>query len=72
MADQAESPFYNKMMDKAAMRQPISKLVVCFGITSTTNILDQVKVLGLQQATKASVPLGIDDLSTAPSKGWLV
>nr|YP_010395670.1 RNA polymerase beta'' subunit [Cyathea lepifera]UQJ73745.1 RNA polymerase beta'' subunit [Cyathea lepifera] len=72
MPHQAESPFYNKMMDKAAMRQPISKLVVCFGIASTTSILDQVKVLGFQQATKASVPLGIDDLSTVPSKGWLV
>nr|YP_009490474.1 RNA polymerase beta'' subunit [Cibotium barometz]YP_010878713.1 RNA polymerase beta'' subunit [Cibotium cumingii]AWH62692.1 RNA polymerase beta'' subunit [Cibotium barometz]WHE37906.1 RNA polymerase beta'' subunit [Cibotium barometz]WHE37993.1 RNA polymerase beta'' subunit [Cibotium barometz]WHE38081.1 RNA polymerase beta'' subunit [Cibotium barometz]WHE38603.1 RNA polymerase beta'' subunit [Cibotium cumingii] len=72
MADKAESPFYNKMMDKTTMRQPISKLVVCFGIASTTNILDQVKVLGFQQATKASVPLGIDDLSTVPSKGWLV
>lgn len=72
MADQAELPFYNKMMDKAAMRQLISKLVVCFGIASTTNILDQVKVLGFQQATKASVSLGIDDLLTVPSKGWLV
>nr|YP_009746877.1 RNA polymerase beta'' subunit [Plagiogyria euphlebia]QII42523.1 RNA polymerase beta'' subunit [Plagiogyria euphlebia] len=72
MADRAESPFYNKMMDKTAMRQPISKLVVCFGVASTTNIPDQVKVLGFQQATKASVPSGIDDLSTVPSKGWLV
>nr|YP_009424113.1 RNA polymerase b''-subunit [Schizaea pectinata]APT66054.1 RNA polymerase b''-subunit [Schizaea pectinata] len=72
MADQAESPFYNKTMDRTAVRQPISKLTVHFGIAYATNILDQVKILGFQQATKASVSLGIDDLSTVPSKGWLV
>nr|YP_009691001.1 RNA polymerase beta'' subunit [Saccoloma inaequale]QEG57781.1 RNA polymerase beta'' subunit [Saccoloma inaequale] len=72
MTEQAESPFYNKTMDKITMRRLISKLVVCFGIASTTNIPDQIKVLGFQQATKASVSSGIDDLSTIPSKGWLV
>nr|AWS01008.1 RNA polymerase b''-subunit [Pilularia americana] len=72
MADQAELPFYNKTMDKTVMRQTISRLVICFGIASTTNIPDQIKVLGFQQATKASVSSGIDDLLTVPSKGWLV
>nr|YP_009690557.1 RNA polymerase beta'' subunit [Lindsaea linearis]QEG57337.1 RNA polymerase beta'' subunit [Lindsaea linearis] len=72
MTDQAESPFYNKTVDRVSMRRLISKLVVCFGVASTTNILDQVKVLGFQQATKASVSSGIDDLLTVPSKGWLV
>nr|UTS56975.1 RNA polymerase beta'' subunit [Schizaea tenella] len=72
MADQAESPFYNKTMDRTAVRQPISKLTVHFGIAYATNTLDQIKILGFQQATEASVSLGIDDLSTVPSKGWLV
>nr|YP_010444942.1 RNA polymerase beta'' subunit [Schizaea poeppigiana]UTJ90387.1 RNA polymerase beta'' subunit [Schizaea poeppigiana] len=72
MADQAESPFYNKTMDRTAVRQPIGKLTAHFGIAYATNILDQLKILGFQQATKASVSLGIDDLSTVPSKGWLV
>jgi DNA-directed RNA polymerase beta' subunit len=72
MTDQAELPFYNKTIDKTVMRQLISKLVICFGIASTTNILDQIKFLGFQQATKASVSSSIDDLSTVPSKGWLV
>ena len=34
--------------------------------------MDQVKTLGFQQATAASISLGIDDLLTIPSKGWLV
>nr|AYB71630.1 RNA polymerase beta'' subunit [Deparia lancea] len=72
MTDQAELPFCNKTMDRVAMRRLIGKLVVCFGIASTTNISDQVKILGFQQATKASVSLGIDDLLAVPSRGWLV
>nr|YP_010885991.1 RNA polymerase beta'' subunit [Athyrium deltoidofrons]WJH16196.1 RNA polymerase beta'' subunit [Athyrium deltoidofrons] len=72
MTDQTELPFCNKAMDRVAMRRLIGKLVVCFGIASTTNISDQVKILGFQQATKASVSLGIDDLLAVPSRGWLV
>nr|QJQ36589.1 RNA polymerase beta'' subunit [Pyrrosia sheareri] len=72
MTNQIELPFCNKTMDRVAMRRLISKLIVCFGIASTTNILDQVKILGFQQATKASVSLGIDDLLAVPSRGWLV
>nr|YP_009425625.1 RNA polymerase beta'' subunit [Christella appendiculata]ASU94300.1 RNA polymerase beta'' subunit [Christella appendiculata] len=72
MTDQTELPFCNKTMDRVAMRRLIAKLVVCFGIASTTNISDQVKILGFQQATRASVSLSIDDLLAVPSRGWLV
>nr|QXG82812.1 RNA polymerase beta'' subunit [Asplenium komarovii] len=72
MTDQIELPFCNKAIDRVVMRRLIGKLVVCFGIASTTNISDQVKVLGFQQATEASVSLGIDDLLAVPSRGWLV
>nr|YP_009425449.1 RNA polymerase beta'' subunit [Austroblechnum melanocaulon]ASU94124.1 RNA polymerase beta'' subunit [Austroblechnum melanocaulon] len=72
MTDQTELPFCNKTMDRVAMRRLIGKLVVCFGIAFTTNISDQVKILGFQQATKASVSLGIDDLLAVPPRGWLV
>ena len=72
MADQAESLLYNRMMDRTAIRQLISRLTIHFGVTHTTNILDQIKILGFQQATKAYISSGIDDLSTVPSKGWLV
>nr|YP_009690646.1 RNA polymerase beta'' subunit [Lomariopsis japurensis]QEG57426.1 RNA polymerase beta'' subunit [Lomariopsis japurensis] len=72
MTNQTELPFWNKTMDRIVMRRLINKLVVCFGIASTTNILDQIKILGFQQATKASVSLGIDDLLAVPSRGWLV
>nr|QKV47426.1 RNA polymerase beta'' subunit [Platycerium bifurcatum] len=72
MTNQIELPLCNKTMDRVAMRRLINKLIVCFGIAATTNILDQVKILGFQQATKASVSLGLDDLLAVPSRGWLV
>nr|UTJ90065.1 RNA polymerase beta'' subunit [Actinostachys digitata] len=72
MADQAELLFYNETMDRTAVRQLINKLTIHFGIAFATNLLDQIKILGFRQATKASVSSGIDDLSTVPSKGWLV
>nr|QUG10268.1 RNA polymerase beta'' subunit [Hymenophyllum barbatum] len=72
MADRAELLSYNKMMDRTAIKQLISRLAIHFGIAYTTNILDQIKILGFQQATKVSISLGIDDLLTVPSKGWLV
>nr|AER45533.1 rpoC2 [Halocarpus kirkii] len=67
-----EAPFYNKAMDRTAMKQLIRRFINHFGMTYTSNILDQLKTSGFQQATDAAISLGIDDLLTAPSKGWLV
>jgi DNA-directed RNA polymerase subunit beta' len=38
----------------------------------TPHILDQIKALGFHPATTTSISLGIEDLLTIPSKGWLV
>nr|YP_009727801.1 RNA polymerase beta' subunit [Abies beshanzuensis]QCG70536.1 RNA polymerase beta subunit-2 [Abies beshanzuensis var. ziyuanensis]QHX99955.1 RNA polymerase beta' subunit [Abies beshanzuensis] len=65
-------PFYNKVMDKTAIKKLISRLIDHFGMTYTSHILDQLKTSGFQQATHTAISLGIDDLLTAPSKGWLV
>nr|QYB21083.1 RNA polymerase beta'' subunit [Austrotaxus spicata] len=67
-----EVPFYNRVMDKTAMKQLISKFVNQFGMAYTSHILDQLKTSGFQQATDAAISLGIDDLLTTPSKVWLI
>jgi len=72
MAEPAKMLFYNKVMDRTAIKQLISRLIAHFGITYTTHILDQLKNLGFEQATQAAISLGIDDLLTAPSKSWLI
>nr|YP_010424199.1 RNA polymerase beta'' subunit [Philodendron hederaceum]USH58549.1 RNA polymerase beta'' subunit [Philodendron hederaceum]UZA66458.1 RNA polymerase beta'' subunit [Philodendron hederaceum] len=72
MAERADLVFHNKVIDGAAMKRLISRLIDHFGMAYTSHILDQVKTLGFQQATSTSISLGIDDLLTIPSKGWLV
>nr|YP_010128109.1 RNA polymerase beta'' subunit [Viscum articulatum]QPP20669.1 RNA polymerase beta'' subunit [Viscum articulatum] len=54
------------------MKRLINRFIEHFGMAYTSHILDQVKTLGFQQATATSISLGIDDLLTIPSKGWLV
>nr|YP_009446062.1 RNA polymerase beta'' subunit [Coptis chinensis]ARX96516.1 RNA polymerase beta'' subunit [Coptis chinensis]QKY60672.1 RNA polymerase beta'' subunit [Coptis deltoidea]URX56263.1 RNA polymerase beta'' subunit [Coptis chinensis]URX56348.1 RNA polymerase beta'' subunit [Coptis chinensis] len=72
MAERADLVFHNKTIDGTAMKRLINRLIDHFGMAYTSHILDQVKTLGFQQATAASISLGIDDLLTIPSKGWLV
>nr|YP_009870026.1 RNA polymerase beta'' subunit [Bonnetia paniculata]QKJ81966.1 RNA polymerase beta'' subunit [Bonnetia paniculata] len=72
MAQRANLVFYNKAIDGTAIKRIISRLIDHFGMAYTSHILDQVKTLGFQQATTTSISLGIEDLLTIPSKGWLV
>nr|YP_010620623.1 RNA polymerase beta'' subunit [Phyllanthus pulcher]YP_010620705.1 RNA polymerase beta'' subunit [Nymphanthus franchetianus]WAX37932.1 RNA polymerase beta'' subunit [Phyllanthus pulcher]WAX38014.1 RNA polymerase beta'' subunit [Nymphanthus franchetianus] len=72
MAEQANLVFHNKVIGGTAIKRLISRLIDHFGMAYTSHILDQVKTLGFQQATATSISLGIDDLLTIPSKGWLV
>ncbi|KAL5698410.1 DNA-directed RNA polymerase [Ranunculus cassubicifolius] len=72
MAERADLVFHNKAIDGTAMKRLISRLIDHFGMAYISHILDQVKTLGFRQATTTSISLGIDDLLTIPSKGWLV
>nr|YP_009239042.1 RNA polymerase beta' subunit [Monsonia emarginata]AKF43123.1 RNA polymerase beta'' subunit [Monsonia emarginata]AML26866.1 RNA polymerase beta' subunit [Monsonia emarginata] len=72
MPERANLVFHNKVIDGAAIKRLIRRLIDHFGMGYTSHILDQVKTLGFQQATATSISLGIDDLLTIPSKGWLV
>nr|ACH47338.1 RNA polymerase beta subunit [Erodium texanum] len=72
MQEPANLVFQNKVIDGDAIKRLINRLIDRFGMAYTSHILDQVKTLGFQQATATSISLGIDDLLTIPSKGWLV
>nr|YP_009155533.1 RNA polymerase beta'' subunit [Oryza barthii]AJC09431.1 RpoC2 [Oryza glaberrima]AGY93362.1 RNA polymerase beta' subunit [Oryza barthii]AJC09531.1 RpoC2 [Oryza barthii]AJC10105.1 RpoC2 [Oryza glaberrima]AJC99735.1 RpoC2 [Oryza glaberrima] len=72
MAERANLVFQNKEIDGTAMKRLISRLIDHFGMGYTSHILDQIKTLGFHQATTTSISLGIEDLLTIPSKGWLV
>nr|YP_009241263.1 rpoC2 [Drosera rotundifolia]AMK97276.1 RpoC2 [Drosera rotundifolia] len=72
MAERTNSLFHNKVVDATAMKRLIIRLIEHVGMVYTSHILDQVKTLGFEHATVTSLSLGIDDLLTIPSKGWLV
>nr|UXW64729.1 RNA polymerase beta'' subunit [Cymbidium lancifolium] len=72
MAERTNLVFHNKVIDGIAIKRLISRLIDHFGMAYTSHILDQMKALGFQRATATSISLGIDDLLTIPSKGWLV
>nr|YP_002456463.1 RNA polymerase beta' subunit [Trifolium subterraneum]ACF20543.1 RNA polymerase beta' subunit [Trifolium subterraneum] len=71
MAERANLVFHNNVIGGTAIKRLISRLIDHFGMAYTSHILDQVKTLGFRQATATSISLGIDDLLTIPSKGWL-
>ncbi|RZC75665.1 hypothetical protein C5167_051152 [Papaver somniferum] len=70
MVERADLVIHNKATD--AIKRLISRLIDHFGMAYTSHILDQVKTLGFHQATATTISIGIDDLLTMPSKGWLV
>nr|WFG52284.1 RNA polymerase beta'' subunit [Astragalus laxmannii] len=72
MAERVNLVFHNNVIGGTAIKRLISRLIDHFGMAYTSHILDQVKTLGFRQATATSISLGIDDLLTIPSKGWLV
>nr|BEG71901.1 RNA polymerase beta'' subunit [Astragalus macropelmatus] len=72
MEERANLVFHNNVIGGTAIKRLISRLIDHFGMAYTSHILDQVKTLGFHQATATSISLGIDDLLTIPSKGWLV
>nr|AIK21300.1 RNA polymerase beta' subunit [Lathyrus sativus] len=72
MAEGTNLVFHNNVIGGTAIKRLISRLIDHFGMAYTSHILDQVKTLGFHQATATSISLGIDDLLTIPSKGWLV
>ncbi|WJX83292.1 RNA polymerase Rpb1, domain 5 [Trifolium repens] len=71
MTERANLVFHNNVIGGTAIKRLISRLIDHFGMAYTSHILDQIKTLGFRQATATSISLGIDDLLTIPSKGWL-
>ncbi|XBI71760.1 hypothetical protein VPH35_065889 [Triticum aestivum] len=72
MVERANLVFHNKEIVGTGMKRLISRLIDHFGMGYTSHMLDQLKTLGFHQATTTLISLGIEDLLTIPSKGWLV
>ena len=50
------------------MKRLIKWVLLTYGTTKTTHLVDQLKTMGFHYATAAGISLGIDDLRVPPVK----
>ena len=68
----ADMPYINGLLKKKGVGQLVNYCYLRFGLETTVRMLDGIKQLGFQYATKAGLSIGIDDMVIPPSKAGLV
>ncbi len=64
----AEMPYINGLLKKKGVGQLVNYCYLRFGLETTVRMLDGIKQLGFQYATKAGLSIGIDDMVIPQSK----
>jgi len=64
--------FYNKVVDKAALRSLVSDCVRLLGNETTAVVLDNLKQLGFDYATKSGISIAMNDIDEPPSKSEIL
>ena len=67
-----EMPFVNGLLKKKGLAQMVQYCYLKFGLHITVQMLDEVKKLGFNYATRAGISIGIDDMVVPEDKGMLV
>ncbi|MCP5110656.1 MAG: DNA-directed RNA polymerase subunit beta', partial [bacterium] len=67
-----EMPFINGLLKKKGMAQLVQYCYLQFGLRITVSMLDGIKDLGFNYATRAGISIGIDDMVVPSSKEKLV
>ncbi|HEX4808037.1 MAG TPA: DNA-directed RNA polymerase subunit beta', partial [Bryobacteraceae bacterium] len=67
-----EMPFINGLLKKKGLAQMVQYCYLKFGLHITVQMLDEVKKLGFNYATRAGISIGIDDMVVPEDKGMLV
>ena len=65
---QQSKAFFNYTFDKGRLKSLVSWTLENYGHYKTVELLDQLKKIGFEYATKAGISLGIDDLKIPPKK----
>ena len=65
-------PFINGLLKKKGMAQLVQYCYLQFGREQTVTMLDELKEVGFNYATKAGISIGIDDMVVPAEKGRLV
>ncbi len=67
-----EIPFLNGTLRKKGLQDLVNYCFVTFGLERTVEILDIVKTLGFNVATRAGISIGVDDMRVPANKAELV
>jgi DNA-directed RNA polymerase subunit beta' len=67
-----EMPFINGLLKKKGLAQLVQYCYLHFGLQTTVTMLDEVKSLGFNYATRAGISIGIDDMVVPSQKEDLV
>nr|QIA46874.1 beta' subunit of RNA polymerase [Pandorina colemaniae] len=69
---QESKAFFNYTFDKGRLKSLVSWTLENYGQYKTVELLEQLKKIGFEYATKAGISLGIDDLKIPPKKQTLL
>ncbi len=67
-----EMPFINGLLKKKGLAQMVQYCYLKFGLHVTVGMLDEVKSLGFNYATRAGISIGVDDMVVPGEKAELV
>jgi DNA-directed RNA polymerase subunit beta' len=64
--------FYNKAVDKASLRTLVSNCIHLLGNEGAAGVLDKLKELGFDYATKSGISIAMDDIEESPNRSKLL
>jgi len=64
--------FYNKIVNKASLRTLVSDCIRLLGNEGTAGVLDRLKQLGFEYATKSGISIAMDDIEESPDRSKLL
>ena len=64
--------FYNKIVDRASLRTLVSDCIRLLGNEGTASVLDRLKQLGFDYATRSGVSIAMNDIEEPPDKHELL
>src|SRR5262249_40648322 len=67
-----ELTFYNDQMDKSSLKRLVGQLIRRYGNRVTANVLDAIKNLGFEYATRSGITIAIEDIKIPERKTQLL
>jgi DNA-directed RNA polymerase subunit beta' len=64
--------FYDKTVDKASLRTLVSSCIRLLGNEGAAGVLDRLKELGFEYATKSGISIAMDDIEESPNRSKLL